>query len=239
MNRRIIAVAGVTVLMLFAEVANAESITYSNNLTSLFNIDNQSLLIPKFDTALGTLNSVSVTASVNTFGEVGLENTNPTSPISNRHFKTFYIDPDLGPQTTHGQLGLTFDSQSLANVSWDVSNDYTLNLSIYDGNTDYAGTSGFEATYVDTTDSQVINYSLAADLAKFTGTGNVDFIANGSAYSVLVTPSGNVSTFMSTKGTANVSLTYGFSPVPEPATFVMLAVGTMCMLAYAWRRRLS
>jgi len=128
------------------------------------------------------------------------------------------------------------NSQTLTNVSWNVLNDYPLNLTAYDGITDYTGTSGFSATYVNTTDSQVINYSLAADLAQFMGTGNVDFIVDGSAYGALSGPS-NTSTFMSTTGTANVSVTYDFNPVPEPGTLVLLVMGAMGMLAYAWRRR--
>ncbi len=121
---------------------------------------------------------------------------------------------------------MTFDSQTLADVSWNVSNDYVVNLTAFDGIVDYAGTSGFKTTYVNVMDSQVYNYTLAADLAKFTGTGNVNFVANGTAYAVVSFPGGNSDTFVSTKGTADVSVTYDYTiPVPEPATVILLMFG--------------
>jgi hypothetical protein len=200
--------------------------TYSNSFSGQsFNIIGQLLSVPQFNPSDGILNSVSITVSVGAYGETGMENHDGV--LTNRHFKTFFQFPDEPLESTHGQLGLSLASQVLANVSWDVQNDYLVNLTSFDGVDDFAGTSGFKVTYLNSQDNKGYNYS--SNLSSFIGTGTVDFVADGTAFSAMSVPGGNAASFMSTQGSAAVGVTYDYT-IPEPATMAILAIGGMILL---------
>jgi hypothetical protein len=200
--------------------------TYSNSFAGQsFDIIGQLLSVPQFNPADGILNSVSVTVSVGAYGETGMENHDGV--LTDRHFKTFFQIPGEPLESTHGQLGLSLASQVLANVSWDVQNDYLVNLTSFDGVDDFAGTSGFKVTYLNSQDGNVYNYN--TNLSLFIGMGTVDFVADGTAYAAMSVPGGNAASFMSTQGSAEVGVTYDYT-IPEPATMVMLVLGGVALL---------
>jgi len=219
-------------VMAMAPLANAGIVTYtinfSDNYSGTFDIS-QVLSVPQFNASLGALQSVKVDFGVSADGWIGIENTNPNNGITNRkaYTYTYYLPPtDPEYDTTHGNLKLSLGASDLASVDWNVANTYTLNLSVFDGTVDYAGTSGFLTVYLAEADSGSVLYN--SGLEPYIGSGTVNFDLVGSAWFVGIFPSGNVNSEVSTLGAGNVTVTYEY--VPEPATVCLLGLGVLSLI---------
>ncbi|MBN1256161.1 MAG: PEP-CTERM sorting domain-containing protein [Planctomycetes bacterium] len=211
------------VTLLCGSAALTDQIGDADSYNGTFNIT-QTLSVNQFDPSLGMLNSVSLSVTVGALGNLGFENTDGEMDTT---ISTYYPwDPDTN---THGDLDLSLNSQSLAALSWVVMEDYNVHFEVFDGTYDFAGPSGFSTTYLDDSDGQNLFYTLPADLAAFLGTGSVDFDLAGTASSAMVMPGNGVS-FVSTSGNASVEVIYDYTPVPEPATLVLLGCGALMLL---------
>jgi hypothetical protein len=158
-----------------------------------------------FDPSLGTLNSVTINAMASIDASYGIENLA-------RYARTLNI--------TNSSFGGYIYVAGLIGAGFNSNEQYSLSLGGYDHAIDYAGTSG---TIVDTfNDDQTATYNFGPD-ASFIGTGNMTFAVQADSNAILQTLS-NIAAIFNTTGEASVTVTYGYTAVPEPTTMVILAM---------------
>ena len=193
--------------------AYAATITYTDSITGLFDlVADTDLVVPQFDTSLGTLNSITLTLSTALQGSLGFEN-----------LKKFTGgDFSVSASGTYAYLTLGINGSPIMWSDYSDSQTYTVTLAKYDGTIDYAGTSGTNvATF---SDADTITIPIGPGETLFLGSGSVYFtIVTGSSAS-LVVPS-NSAAIIDTTAQASVSVTYDYTPVPEPVTIAILGLG--------------
>ncbi len=167
------------------------------------------LRIEKFDSALGTLKSVTLSYSGSMKGQGGIEN---------RSAKAISVSVNLS-----GLLSLSGpNSTNLFQLN--PQQNATYNVSRYDGKVDYVGASGrkFEGLTADASGTQV--FTDTSMLQWFTGSGMLDFLFTATAESQVI-GSGNISSFIDTFAKADLNITYDYdpTPIPEPSTMLGLA----------------
>jgi hypothetical protein len=220
-----------TTAILTAGSAGAATFSVSGGVSG---IGTQSFSVNQFNASLGTLNSVTILQNTFGSGKVFLENTTSAAVT---------VSYSLSASAT--LLGaLTVNSLSAIIPAFFPTNNpfNTASLSPYDGITDFNGTSG--RTYQSQTLNASPSSSLvnAASLSLFQGNGqvtlSVDLSGSGSAFAP---PSGfkGVSQF-STNLNANYTITYDYTPVPEPSTVLgMLITGAFGLTFYRKKRNKS
>jgi hypothetical protein len=188
--------------------AQANVISFTDSITGLFDqVETRDLVVPQFDSSLGTLNSVSVNVSTAIQGSVGFEN-----------LKRFTGGNFAVTVNVHGYVALDYMVMS----NYQDQQNYNVILGAYDGALDYAGTSGtILATYSDADNMQ---YTIGYDFSRFLGTSNVIFSVLAEAVADHIAKPANSSADLLTTGQASVTVTYDYSPVPEPATIVVLSI---------------
>ena len=204
-----------------ASVANAatliQDINFGPTATDLANAD---VGVVKFNPALGTLQSVSLTFDVvNKFG-VGLENTT-ASPVTLRYTLNDWTHSFSLTDASNNLLAT--DSDSISRPRKDVP------VTAYDGATDFAGTSGFRDVFT-------LNFggtSNPVNIAPFVGTGPALFLSTNTLFSLTVF--GNAQSNLKSDEYMTGKLTYEYEPVPEPASLAVLATGAIALI----RRRKS
>jgi hypothetical protein len=189
--------------------AQANTITYSDSITGLFDlVPNRDLVVPQFDSSLGTLNSVTMDISTAIQASLGFEN---LKKFAGGNF-------DISA-SVHGYVVVS----SMIMSNFVDSQTYTITLQPYDGILDYAGTSGTTvATYSDV-DNGI--FTQTSDFARFIGTGSVPFNIMTDARADHFGLPANSSATINTTAQASVSVTYDYTPVPvpEPATIAILS----------------
>ena len=152
--------------------------------------------IPQFDASLGTLKSVTITAT----GTV-------TSTIK---AESLDIDTATVTATTGGTL--TIDAPGGKQlVAVPSSQAGTFDAAPFDGTADYAGPSGHDFGSSDATDSATTTITDAAALAAYQGTGNVLFGAKVIATS-RTTGGGNVQNRITTVAGGQLTVVYTYTP---------------------------
>ncbi len=81
-------------------------------------------------------------------------------------------------------------------------------------------------------------YSSPAELLPFVGTGTVAVVASGSAVSSFTSSSGNGLGRATTFASGVATITYRFTPIPEPASVVLMGVGGVVLVGLVARRRM-
>lgn len=210
-----------------ATAAEAGMVTYSDSISVTTTNWSNHLNVSKFDTSLGTLNSVTIT-----FGGTVVSNAKVES-----------LDAALSTITAKSSAELTLKySDGTLLFDETPTNSKTFNASAFDGVIDFGGTSGHSFGDVTATispnDTTVL--TSGTEFAAFEGSGTYSFITATSDHSS-TTGAGNLISQVSTKAGDNVSVTYNYtaaSTVPEPSSAVTAAIGAaVCGLVACLRRR--
>ncbi|MBL8858290.1 MAG: choice-of-anchor E domain-containing protein [Planctomycetes bacterium] len=157
----------------------------------------RTVTLPKFDPALGSLISVTLTLDGRIEGQAAVESSD-SSPIT---------------ITTQFKADITLarpDTSVLAVVIPQVDN--VANLQPFDGTLDFAGPSGMTfANLMQSAQQSVVSPPPASDLVLFSGPGNIvlPVTARGTSQAV---GSGNVTTSFATKAAAVVTVRYLYTP---------------------------
>ncbi|MBK1989161.1 PEP-CTERM sorting domain-containing protein [Sphaerospermopsis aphanizomenoides BCCUSP55] len=190
-----------------AGAANAASISYTAS-SGDFTATNftQTLSLQQFDSSLGTLNSV-------TLDIVGYIN-------GNAKFESLDKSASLITANISATLNLTQGGTTLFSLNPNNSQSYS--ATAFDGNIDFAGTSGSQLNNI--IDEEVATQTLTNDLTAFIGSGNVDFLLSAIADSK-VTGSGNIISQIGTLAKGQLKVTYNYTSansakVPEPSALL-------------------
>ena len=222
--------AFVVAALVSGAAARADLITYSVSSPpglGTFLVPDWTALIavPKFDPALGTLNSIVFSMTGLVQGAARGENTGTSS------------GSEVKLSLASG-LTLTRPGGGPALV---VATPLAINLfsaSVFDGVVDFAGTSGATFSGLLGTKFNSARYESAADLALFTGAGTIDLPLSAVGAS-RATGGGTIISLFDTESRGEVTVSYRYtssSAVPEPRVYG--AVGALLCAGFAALRRL-
>jgi hypothetical protein len=150
--------------------------------------------IPKWNSADGTLNSVTISISANTLNAFFAESR----------------DTEARETQARSVFGVTASSGSLSAVA-STTNSHVETLSAFDGVIDYSGTSGFSVVKSSTASAS----TTTTTVAPFVGTGTVPVTASATASGEYEGP-GDYFFFLQSQASALVVVTYDFTPNCPP-----------------------
>jgi hypothetical protein len=177
--------------------ATGSTLTFSDSIPVTNTNWSLSVSLPKFDPALGTLNSVTLTLDGHIEGQAAVESTDASQTTITTQFRA---DITLARP----------DNSVIAIVIPQVDNMVT--LAAFDGTIDFAGPSGMTfANLMQNASQSVTSPPPLSDLALYTGVGNIVLPVTAVGTSV-ATGSGNVITQFTTKASAVVTVVYQFTP---------------------------
>lgn len=178
-----------------------------------------SLSVPQFDPALGTLDAVEFLLQGSLNGTIFYENEEPAPANVN-----LLLSASIGLQRP--------DFTAL--ISLTPSHSIMDTAPAFDGLLDFGGLSG--RTYLGVTASDSDSYVTLPmeDLSPYIGLGNVVLPCGALGNSSGSGP-GNWTFGFLTNAAAEVTVTYHYTPIPEPATFAVVSLG--CWLCARTRRR--
>lgn len=139
--------------------ASAERIDYCDSIAEEYAGWSSNVSLPKFDPGLGTLKAVDITCEMNLSQEIMIENENPT--------------PSNYTLILAGELKVGLPSSDGLSISFNRST--AGNLSGYDGDTDYAGSSGIKSVV------QIPTETATTSIAEIE-----DFLANAPNESIVL-----------------------------------------------------
>ena len=211
-----------TILMLTG-VAYGTQVTYTDTITPVdgFSLQSQNyqvlFALNKFDPSLGTLTGVELDQVASILPEVQIINYSGAarSFSASTSSSLTYSGPDGTNLSTPWSYSTSGTAPNFATTNYSPSNP--------------------------TIDSAAVNVS-PANFAAYEGIGTTNFsITLGPTYtSSGTTPGwggGNVFVGGDQISGGTYSVVYTYTPVPEPSTLVLLGIGAVSLLTYAWRRR--
>jgi hypothetical protein len=188
-------------LLLGAATSQADSVTYSGSIALAPTNWNNSLIIPKFDSALGCLDNICFSLNGHVEGTAKFESLDggPATVTMNLQSTLTLQRPDLSTLVVTIPLATTVD-----------------NVTAFDGIVDFAGTSGMTYSALAGSSLDTACSSTAADKALFTGAGNITLPCVG-AGSSNGSGAGNLILQFSTSAAADAQVTYTYSPCVTPS----------------------
>jgi hypothetical protein len=209
--------------IVLATAANAATVSYDASTSNLAPDWATTLMLPKFDPALGTLTKVTLKLVGKVDGSVKAENTSASSPAS----ATLKLGAEIMASVAGAALSVKVEPFDGAIVP----------LSVFDGTLDFGGTSGTSFTSSAEEDGEVFTF---ANLGTFIGPGLVDIDVSADGTSSATGGSNMVFQFDSlAMGTTTITYTYDApapTPIPLPATLPLL-VGSLFGVALLRRRK--
>jgi hypothetical protein len=175
-----------------------------------------SLAFQQFNPALGTLTAVEVDLHGSFDSTITVTNTS--------------ADPSSGTARTDVQFTAQDGGLNLAP---------TPQIDLLSGTYAYSLPGGGNVTspLISTSTSSGSTYTAAPILAEFTGVGTFALGASTFTQTVLSNTGGNTTASQVTSAALTGSVTYFYTPVPEPSTVALLGLGMASVLAFARRRR--
>ncbi|MCY2959439.1 MAG: choice-of-anchor E domain-containing protein [Planctomycetota bacterium] len=162
---------------------------------------NGTVSIPKFNPALGTLQSIQFTLSGNVQGTAKAESLDNGPTMVTTQFSA--------------NLTLTRPDNSVIVVTIPIAN-FNDSFTAFDGVIDFAGTSGITHPGINASDSDTVTSPPPpSDLVLFTGAGNITLpvVALGAS---IATGSGNLITQFTTQAQCTVNVCYTYEPNTPP-----------------------
>jgi hypothetical protein len=199
----------------FTVGARANTVTYSGSIALSRTNWTSSVSVPKFDPALGTLNSIEFTLDGFVDGSASFENKNgPVTVKMHLQAQETLYRPDFSTLVVTIPVAMTSDA-----------------VTGFDQTIDFGGTSGRTYSLLSASASNSFTTTSVLDEALFTGLGNIvlPVDAQGTSFG---SGSGSMVLRFITSASAKATVTYDYNAVPEPATITMsiLALG-----AVGWR----
>lgn len=184
-------------LLLFASpgVAFAQQTCDSDSIPLQTTNWSSSVSVAKFDSSLGVLQSIDFKLTGRIVGSASIESLDAAPSTVTTDYK--------------GEITLTRPDMTTLVVSI-PDQQFIDNLTAYDGTIDFAGTSGIAHTGISAQDVQIINVTAAADLALFTGVGNIVLPVTAAGTSN-ASGSGNLITQFLTDAESSVNVCYNYA----------------------------
>ena len=157
----------------------------------------QNLALQKFDPALGTLNSVSITYRGSIYSRAQVESLDEEAVTVTESWS--------------GTMGFTFPggARQTSGLSYSLSQ----NFSAYDGTTDFGGTSGASLSpfFIESNSGNPITQTESTNLGSYIGTDTFSVPVDASGRARFA-GAGNLVSSVNTYGWAGVTVTYDYTP---------------------------
>ena len=202
----------VCILILIASLGCADATTLSYTRTIPLSTTNwaNSISVPKFDASLGTLNQITFTLNGHVEGAARLENleTIPANITVNLSAMLKMMRPDTSV------IVVTIPVVSVTEL-----------IAAFDGVIDFGGLSGRTHENLAGNHSETsVSPPPLSDLALFSGTGDIVLPVSADGYSS-GSGAGNLLLQFNTLASAEATVTYDYSSVPEPSGLLALLSG--------------
>jgi len=217
-------VASVAAACCMPDVANAAIETVGGSFAPVMTpYNNQSIAIEQFDTALGTLESVTIRADGSGYFAQWYQNTSTA-------FNNVEVSQSL-------QMTLSVGLNNILTFGQSINQSHL--LAAYDGSGYFTGVSGAWGTqnYAITAQDQSVLTS-PSYLSLFTGTGFTGLNLSASAFGRATDSNGNFFGGWQTLAGAELTVSYQYSAVPEPSTWLAGVFAVGYLLFFARRNQL-
>jgi hypothetical protein len=211
--------------------AEANSVSYTNSVSGTFDFPSTPLALQQFNTSLGTLNSITISLSANSYTSLTVSNSSP-SAYGNPSAVWNDVQVLLGNSTFDqavNSLNPYYGFFTLANAWLDVSSPHFNVSGLASGDTQLFNADN-TLPYSSSTVNDITSGTIFSDLQ---GAGTVDL----DVYSVSTVDSGIQygATFAASEtvtGGMTAIVTYDFIPVPEASTVALFSLGGLVLICY-------